>query len=81
MRIRRPRLSAWIDDQGSGIGREEDVVMELDDRRLISVYDPEAQMVEYLLREDLEPGVHRLAVRVRDMSGNEASTSSEFTVE
>ena len=77
----RPRLSAWIDDEGSGIGREEDVVMELDGRKLISEYDPDEKKVEYLLQKDLQPGAHRLVVRVRDMSGNEASARVEFTVE
>lgn len=81
LEIRRPRLSAWIDDGGSGIGREEDVVMELDGRKLISEYDPDEKKVEYLVRKDLQPGAHQLLVRVRDMSGNEASARAEFTVE
>jgi len=81
LRVRQPRLSARIDDPGSGIGREEDVVMELDGRRLISEYDPEAGTVEFLVREELGPGAHRLAVTVRDMSGNQASAQAEFRIE
>ena len=81
IRIRRPRLSAWVDDKGSGIGREEDVVLELDGRPLISEYDPEGHTVEYPVEEDLAPGDHRLVVRVRDMSGNQASVRGDFAVE
>lgn len=76
----RPRLSAKIDDGGAGIGREEDIEMILDGRRLISVYDPEGKRVEYLLRENLTPGEHELVVKVRDMGGNESSAQSIFSV-
>jgi hypothetical protein len=76
----RPRLSARIDDGGSGIGREEDIEMILDGRRLISVYDPEGKRVEYLLRENLTRGEHELVVKVRDMGGNESDARSKFTV-
>jgi len=76
----RPRLAARIDDEGSGIGREEDIEMILDGRRLISVYDPEGKRVEYLLRENLTPGEHELVVKVRDMGGNESSAQSVFSV-
>ena len=75
---RRPRLAAWVEDRGAGIGREEDVVMELDGERLISEYDPDGRTVEYQIEEDLAPGKHRLVVRVRDNSGNEAAARSDF---
>ena len=77
---RKPLLRAWIDDRGSGIRREEDIAMELDGRRLISEYDPDARNVKYQTVESLSPGAHRLTVRVRDASGNLASAYADFTV-
>ena len=77
---RKPLLRAWIEDRGSGIRREEDIAMELDGRRLISEYDPDARNVKYQVEKNLAPGVHRLAVRVRDASGNQASAYADFTV-
>ena len=78
--IGRPLLSAMIKDEGSGIVREEDIVMELDGKRLISEYDPEEDLVRYLVEEELAVGAHELVVRVRDASGNEASARSVFAV-
>ena len=78
---RRPLLAARTLDGGSGIGQEEDVIMELNGRRLISVYDPEANRVEYRPHEDLSPGDYRLTVTVRDQCGNRASKTSDFRIE
>ena len=76
----KPLLRAWIEDRGSGIRREEDISMELDGRRLISEYDPDARTVKYQVEEILGPGPRRLVVKVRDASGNQASAHAEFTV-
>ena len=78
---RRPRLAARIDDEGAGIGREEDIDLELDGERMIGEYDPEAKRVAHQVGEELPPGPHTLVVRVRDMSGNEKVARVEFTVE
>ena len=76
----RPEIRGAVRDAGSGIGREEDIEFELDGRPLIAEYDPEAGRVHGLLAENLPPGAHRLVLRVRDMSGNQAELRSEFTV-
>ena len=76
----RPLLTARVLDGGSGIGREEDVIMALNGKRLISVYDPEADRVEFQVEEDLAPGEYRLDVTGRDRCGNETRTSSSFRV-
>ena len=76
----RPEIRSAVRDQGSGIGRETDIEFELDGRPLIAEYDPEAGRVYGHLLEDLPPGAHRLVLRVRDMSGNQAELYSEFTV-
>lgn len=77
---RRPLLAARVQDSGSGIGREEDVIMALNGQRLISVYDPEAHRVEFQVEEELAPGEYQLEVTVRDRCGNEARSSSSFRV-
>ncbi|MEW6751516.1 MAG: M23 family metallopeptidase [Candidatus Latescibacterota bacterium] len=76
----RPLLAAHVVDRGSGIGREEDIRLLLDGTPVIGVYDPEADRVECLWRQALDPGPHELEVQVRDMSGNQASARSRFTV-
>ena len=76
----RPEIRGSVRDQGAGIGRETDIEFELDGRPLIAEYDPEAGRVYGHLLEDLPPGAHRLVLRVRDMSGNQAEVHSEFTV-
>ena len=76
----RPEIRGAVRDQGAGIGRETDIEFELDGRPLIAEYDPEAGRVYGHLLEDLPPGAHRLVLRVRDMSGNQAEVHSEFTV-
>ena len=76
----RPEIRGEVRDQGAGIGRETDIEFELDGRPLIAEYDPEAGLVYGHLVEDLSPDVHRLVLRVRDMSGNQAEIHSEFTV-
>ncbi len=77
---RRPILSATLRDGMSGIGREEDISVLLDGRRLVFEYDPEQDRVTARPKQDLEPGSHILEVRARDVSGNEARDSSAFTV-
>ena len=76
----RPEIRGAVRDQGAGIGREADIEFELDGRPLIAEYDPEAGRVYGHLVEDLSPGAHRLVLRVRDMSGNQAEVHSEFIV-
>ena len=76
----RPQIRGAVRDAGSGIGREEDIEFELDGRPLIAEYDPEAGRVYGHWAENLPPGAHRLVLRVRDMSGNQAEIRSEFTV-
>ena len=76
----RPEIRGAVRDQGAGIGREADLEFELDGRPLIAEYDPEAGRVYGHLLEDLSLGAHRLVLRVRDMSGNQAEVHAEFTV-
>jgi hypothetical protein len=76
----RPRLVAQVSDQGAGLGSEEDIIMALDGRRLISEYDPDASQVFYQVKNNLALGAHRLEVRVKDRSGNQTVAAAQFTI-
>ena len=78
---RRPWIRVRIRDQGSGIGREEDMTVELDGELLIGEYDPNSRLVTCRPDEALSPGWHRLLVRLRDRAGNETTLESRFSVE
>ncbi len=71
-------FSADVADAGSGIKREEDVVLELDGLRLISEYDPEAERVWAVADQPLAPGVHHLVLTLRDAAGNQSQSRSDF---
>lgn len=73
-----PRLSARIHDAGSGIGAEEDIVVELNGVRLIAEYDPEADRVIASPDAPLAPGRHRLRLAVTDAAGNTAQAERSF---
>ena len=77
--VAEPRLSARVLDQGSGIGRERDVVLELDGKRLISEYDPEAARVTAVPDAPLAAGPHTFVITVRDRAGNETRRQVTFT--
>jgi len=81
IRRRRPVLSAHVEDLGSGIGGEEEVIVCLDGRQVISEWDPPVKAVRYFVRHPLTSGPHHLEVVVRDRCGNEARASSRFVVE
>ena len=77
---RRPHLSAAVADSGSGISREEQVALLLDGRQLISIYDPDANLVTFEPSEDLSAGEHELVVIVRDNCTNETRKRSVFRI-
>ena len=77
---RRPTLVAAIGDRGSGIRREEDILMHLDGKRLIAEYDPDAGRVKARPRQPLSAGIHKLEVVVTDACGNRGRATRTFTV-
>ncbi len=78
----RDRVWARIEDEGAGIGGEEGLVLELDGQRLIAEYDPDAGTLGASLDSmALGLGLHRLVIRVKDASGNEAVERIDFTVD
>jgi hypothetical protein len=80
LKDRRPLLRARIEDLQSGIGREEDLSLELDGQLLIVEYDPEAKEIRAQPDGELAVGKHEWTVRVRDMGGNERVRKSAFRV-
>lgn len=75
-----PTLSATIRDEGTGIGREEDIEMTLDGKPLIFEFDPEENRIFVHLDHELAEGAHKLTVSVKDMCGNMSRESTQFTV-
>jgi len=74
------RLFARIKDQGAGIGREKDLVMELDGQQVISEYDPEGRWLKWEAKEPFSPGPHIMKVTVTDQAGNTTTKESRFSV-
>jgi hypothetical protein len=65
-------------DRGSGIGKEEDLAIELNGRPLIHIYDPEADLVEARPDQPLADGEYVWTVRASDQAGNQAEASNVF---
>jgi hypothetical protein len=57
------------------------MVMNLDGKRVISVYDPEAHTLTWQGREPMAKGRHIIEIIVKDRSGNIASKSHHFYIQ
>ena len=75
---RRPLLRARVVDRGSGFGKELDLEIELNGRKLIHIYDPEADVVEARPDHPLADGEYVWTVRARDQAGNTTEVSDGF---
>jgi len=71
-------FSASVADNGSGISREDDVVLELDGVQLVAEYDPEAARVTGTADQPMAAGAHHLVVTLRDAVGNETVARTDF---
>ncbi len=80
LKERKPLLTARVDDQGAGIGGDEDVVVWLDGSRVISEWDPERKSLKYRPSEPLSFGYHRLRIEVRDRVGNYQTKRTGFWI-
>jgi hypothetical protein len=74
---RRPALSARIAEVGKGLGWD-GVRFTLDDRPIVSEFDPDRGVARPFEAPALEPGRHRMTVVATDRAGN---TSAPVTVE
>ncbi|MFH1277692.1 MAG: peptidoglycan DD-metalloendopeptidase family protein [Candidatus Eisenbacteria bacterium] len=76
---RKPRLQAKVADIGSGF-EAEDVEIRLDGRKVIAEYDPERNLIFYVVRTPLAAGSHKVAVIATDRAGNAAKSEATFYI-
>lgn len=76
-----PNFSARIVDEGSGIGDEMDLVLELDGTAAIAEYDPEGGRLSHTPQAPMSEGEHTFRVTARDQSGNHAEAIVIFSVQ
>ncbi len=82
VRDRRPRIVAYLRDNGAGFGRgDEAMEMRLDGEWVPAEFDPEDGTFVYVSSEPLESGSHTVVVNARDLVGNESSAALRFRVE
>ncbi len=67
---RTPAINFVIEDTLSGIGDDQDIIIELDGQWLIPEFDPETGQCRSKPLEPLSPGKHHLGIRVTDRAGN-----------
>lgn len=80
IRVKKPRITAVVKDDLSGIGSDEDLVVEIDGEWMIPEYDPEKKTLVTRPISPLGLGKHLLTIRVRDRAGNEAEVKREFFI-
>lgn len=77
---KRPKITAVVKDDLSGIGSDEDVLMEIDGEWMIPEYDPEKQVLFTRPISPLTLGKHLLTIWAKDRAGNETKVEREFFV-
>jgi len=73
-------ISAWVEDDLSGIGSDLDIELFLDGEWLIPEYDPERFILVSKPFKILSPGWHELIIKAKDRMGNEKEVKSKFKV-
>jgi hypothetical protein len=79
-KVRRPKITVRVKDDLSGIGSDEDVLIEIDGEWMIPEYDPEKHILSTRPVSPLTLGGHLLFISVKDRAGNETKTEREFYV-
>jgi len=80
IRARRPRITAVVKDDLSGIGSDQDILIEIDGEWMIPEYDPEKSILFTRPISPLASGKHLLTIWVKDRAGNETKIEREFFV-
>jgi len=74
-----PKISATVEDTGSGIDYKE-IEVYLDGKLLICEYDPFLNTISHQVEEPLASGKHTMSIALRDHAGNDSLVHSSFTV-
>lgn len=69
-----------IEDNFSGLGREEDLIFLLDGDWVPAEYDPDRDLIEYIPPSGLSKGKHTVSLKVKDRCGNESHIESYFII-
>lgn len=77
---RTPLLKATFKDELSGMGREEQLRLLLDGRKVIAEYDPEDEALLFQVKKSLAVGRHTLECAIQDRSGNATRRTHIFWV-
>ena len=76
----KPRITAVVKDDLSGIGSDQDILIEIDGEWMIPEYDPEKKILSTRSILPLTLGKHLLTIWVKDRAGNETKIEREFFV-
>ncbi len=77
---KKPRITAVITDDLSGIGDDQDIEIRIDGEWMIPEYDVEKKVLSARPIGPLKPGKHLLSIWARDRAGNETTVTREFSV-
>jgi hypothetical protein len=80
IKTKRPQIKARVEDDLSGIGSDEDIIVEIDGEWMIPEYDVEKHILSTQPVSPLSPGRHLLTIWVKDRAGNETRVEREFFV-
>lgn len=76
-----PHIKITLRDDQSGIVREEDIVINLNQEKLIFEYDPEGHKAIGFLGHPLNKGLHVIEASVQDAAGNRTAIQQEFKID
>lgn len=80
IKSRRPRVTALVKDDLSGIQDDRDIEVRIDGKWVIPEYDVEKRILSTTPAYPLAAGRHLLTIRARDRAGNEVRAEREFFV-
>ena len=75
-----PTFKAVFRDGLSGISGENNMKMLLDGKKVIAVWDPEKNLLQYKVKTPLAAGKHVVSLVLRDRCGNENRADHTFYI-